>query len=186
MFMDQIKVEPTFPPSPFSFHNQFYDKTDWLNLKQLPHHRKPVAELQLQKMHPFKTNPNYLQQHKVKLIPIDKRLRVHSFWSALGFTVWSSRYKKAPPQAMKLFFFPITHILNESSLVNQEVRVKHNNKTLAELWALGPHPSCLCSLLSVSEWLSGSLPLSFQPSPLTPQEAHSRKQYSHPRTAGKK
>lgn len=52
---------------------------------------------------------------------------------------------------MKKNFFSIPHILNESSLVNQEVRVKNNNKTLAEGRALGAHPSCLCSLVSVAQ-----------------------------------
>lgn len=79
----------------------------------------------------------------------------------------------APPQAMKLFF-SIPNILNESS-VNQEVRVKNNNKTLAEL--SGSRTTSQLSLLSI---VSGSdavshfptlLPLPLLPKKL-PQESN--------------
>lgn len=72
-------------------------------------------------------------------------------------------YKVTSP-SYETFFFPIPNILNESSLVNQEVRVKNdNNKTLAERSVPGPHPSCLCSLFSVAQMQFPTFLSSFSP-----------------------
>lgn len=84
---------------------------------------------------------------------------------------------------MKLFS-PIPNILNESSPVSLEVRVKNNNRTLAELSALGPHPRCLCTTVDSSSDVASHFPFTLLP--FTLRYSHSRKQYSRPQTAGKK
>lgn len=94
MFMDQIKVEPSPHSAPIISFMIISSKQNRLTQSQtVPPSQEAHGRTAAAKSIPL-NDPQLPKQHKVKLNPTDKRLRVHSFRSAPGFRVEAQGIKR--------------------------------------------------------------------------------------------